>query len=199
MSKGRFLLKLALREGRRQRGELILFMSSIVLGIAALVAINSFNDNLVRDIDKQTAALLGADLQISSNRTISDSVRTIVEEVPGPQAEQWDLLTMAYFPAQDKGQFVRLKASSEGFPFYGEIKTEPPGQLEEIRAGPRALVDQGLLNSLEVKVGDTVRLGDIDFVIQASMVSSEGSSAFTSTFAPGIQIDLGQLKRNGPR
>ena len=40
-------------------------MSSIILGIAALVAINSFNYNLQADIDNQAAGLLGADLVIT--------------------------------------------------------------------------------------------------------------------------------------
>lgn len=51
----RWLLKMAWRDSRRNRGRLALFISSIVLGIAALVAINSFSDNLRTDIDKQAS------------------------------------------------------------------------------------------------------------------------------------------------
>ena len=48
MSKGRwaFIAKLALLDSRKNVGKLMLFLSSIIAGVAALVAINSFNDNL---------------------------------------------------------------------------------------------------------------------------------------------------------
>ncbi|MEZ4980325.1 MAG: hypothetical protein R2769_01820 [Saprospiraceae bacterium] len=42
-------------------------MSSIILGIAALVAINSFNYNLVEDVDEQALSILGADYVVSGN------------------------------------------------------------------------------------------------------------------------------------
>ena len=57
-----FLARTALRDSRKNRGRLLLFMSSIILGVAALVAINSFNYNLVADIDRQASTLLGADI-----------------------------------------------------------------------------------------------------------------------------------------
>lgn len=63
-----WLFKMAWRDSRRSRQRLLLFMSAIVLGIAALVAINSFGDNLARSIDGQARELLGADLTLSWNR-----------------------------------------------------------------------------------------------------------------------------------
>ena len=48
-----WLFKMAWRDSRKNRSRLLLFISSIVLGIAALVAVYSFKDNLQRDIDQQ--------------------------------------------------------------------------------------------------------------------------------------------------
>ena len=62
-----FILKTAWRDSRRSRQRLLLFMSAIVLGIAALVAINSFGDNLARSIDEQAQELLGADLTVTAS------------------------------------------------------------------------------------------------------------------------------------
>ena len=74
----RWLLLMAWRDSRRNRSRLFLFISSIVLGIAALVAIDSLGDNLRYDIDQQAAGLIGADLQVSSNKPVSDSVKTLL-------------------------------------------------------------------------------------------------------------------------
>ena len=59
---------MAWRDSRRNRSRLLLFISSIILGIAALVAIYSLGDNMRQEIDSQAAALLGADLEITGNK-----------------------------------------------------------------------------------------------------------------------------------
>ena len=53
---------MAWRDSRKSRQRLLLFISSIVLGIAALVAINSFSYNLEKSIAGQAKELLVADL-----------------------------------------------------------------------------------------------------------------------------------------
>ena len=57
-----WLFRMAWRDSRRSRQRLLLFMSAIVLGIAALVAINSFGDNLAR-IDEITDRAVRVELQ----------------------------------------------------------------------------------------------------------------------------------------
>ena len=49
----RWLFLMAWRDSRRNRGRLFLFISSVVLGIAALVSTLSFGHNLRTDIDEQ--------------------------------------------------------------------------------------------------------------------------------------------------
>ena len=69
-----WLWKMAWRDSRRSRGRLLLFIASIIVGIAALVAINSFGENLKKDIDAQAGELLGADL-ILETRVLPDEPR----------------------------------------------------------------------------------------------------------------------------
>jgi len=56
-----------------------LFISSIVIGIAALVAINSFGENLEKDIDKESNKLLGADLEVEGRYPIPDSLTALID------------------------------------------------------------------------------------------------------------------------
>ncbi|HEV3251173.1 MAG TPA: ABC transporter permease, partial [Puia sp.] len=65
-----WLIKMALRDSRRNWSRLFLFISSIILGIAALVAIFSLGENAQKDIDRQAKSLVGADLAIESNRPV---------------------------------------------------------------------------------------------------------------------------------
>ena len=61
-----WITKMALRDVRKNLSRLLLFVSSIVVGIAALVAISSFGENLTKDIDNQAQELLGADLVLET-------------------------------------------------------------------------------------------------------------------------------------
>ena len=76
-----WLLRMAWRDSRRNRSRLLLFISSIILGIAALVAIYSLGDNMRDEIDRQAAALLGADLELSTNRQPSDAVKLLADSL----------------------------------------------------------------------------------------------------------------------
>jgi len=172
-------------------------MSSIVLGIAALVAINSFNYNLVRDIDQQTASLIGADLRLSSNQKIQDDTRALTKQLPGSTAEQWDLLTMAYFPKVDAGQFVRVRASSGEFPFYGKVVSHPAEAADLYKENQTALVDESLMESLGLTINDSIKLGSLKFKISGSLSSTDGGAGVGSSFAPGVRISLDQLQKTG--
>ncbi|HAS58822.1 MAG TPA: ABC transporter permease, partial [Algoriphagus sp.] len=67
-----WIIKMAFRDFRKNISRLLLFVSSIVVGIAALVAISSFGENLTQDIDNQAKELLGADLVLENSKPIGD-------------------------------------------------------------------------------------------------------------------------------
>ena len=139
MSDLSFIVRTAWRDARRERGLLLMFMSSIILGVAALVAINAFNDALVKDVDRQAATLLGADLELSSNEPIPEDVLSLVDSVVRERSEELELLSMAYFPKVDKSQFVRIKAIEGDFPWYGKILAEPQKSLAGIQKSREAV------------------------------------------------------------
>lgn len=183
-----FLLKLAIRDSRKNRSKLFMFMSSIILGITALVAINSFNYNLVRDIDNQTKSLLGADIKVSGNNPLTDSLQIILDSIPGEGAMEMELFSMAYIPKDEGTQFVRIKAIEGNFPFYGEINAQPKSDKEKFRTDGTALVDDGLMFEHELEVGDSIKLGEVMFKISGRLMSTFGSVALTSSFAPSVYI-----------
>src|SRR5688572_33242515 len=70
----RALLALAWRESRTARRRLLLYMSSISLGVAALVAIDSFASNTQRSVREQARSLLGGDVSLSSRQPFSKAL-----------------------------------------------------------------------------------------------------------------------------
>ena len=78
-----WLVKMAIRDSRRNRSRLFLFLSSITIGIAALVAINSFGDNLSEDINRESKSLLGADLVLEGSEVPKAELQHLIDSLPG--------------------------------------------------------------------------------------------------------------------
>ena len=81
MSRLRFVLAMAWREGRASRRRGLLLIAAVAIGVAALVAINSFTDNLGDSVRTEARALLGADLVVSSYQAFSDDTEAVLEEL----------------------------------------------------------------------------------------------------------------------
>src|ERR1700716_15787 len=75
------LLALAWKESRTARRRLLLYMSSISLGVAALVAIDSFASNTQRSVREQARALLGGDIALSSRDTYPTPVLVALDSI----------------------------------------------------------------------------------------------------------------------
>ena len=69
-----FIIKMAWKDSRASRRRLLLFSTSIILGIAALVALGSLSVNLTHSIHDQAQGLLGADLSVSARSPFTPSL-----------------------------------------------------------------------------------------------------------------------------
>ncbi|MDH3648377.1 MAG: ABC transporter permease, partial [Saprospiraceae bacterium] len=188
MTRHSFLLHLAWRDGRKNLGKLFLFMSSIVLGIAALVAINSFNANLTRDIDHEAAALLGADLAVTGSRPAGPLTLATLDSLPAQHSTEIELLSMAFIPKTGESQFVRIKALEGSFPYYGKIETVPSGADVAFRQQKGTIIDEGLSLQHGLQIGDSIRLGSVAFPILGSFSNAFASAGISASFAPTVYI-----------
>lgn len=189
-----FVLKTAWRDARRQPGRLLFCGLSIVFGVAAMVAVDSFSANLTRALDSEAKALLGADLEMTSRSAFSAQAERIFEGIGGEQSRETRFASMAYFPKSKQTRLVQVRALGGGFPFYGDFETEPPGRNPALAEEPFIVLDPLLLVQYGLEVGDTVRLGEQDFTITASLQGVPGEAAFAGIFAPRVYIPLSQLE-----
>ena len=75
------LLSLAWRESRTARRRLLLYMSSISLGVAALVAIDSFSTNIVQSVKDQSRALMGGDISFNSSVPFTPAMDSLFDSL----------------------------------------------------------------------------------------------------------------------
>lgn len=182
-----WLLKVAWRDGKASISRLLLFMASIILGIAAVVSIQLFSNNLRDNIKKQSKSLMGADFIIDSNDKPSEKVQAIIDSL-GADAYEVNFLSMAAFLKQEATKLVKVRAMEGNFPFYGKISTTPISAAENYQNVGGALVDATLLLQYEIEVGDSIKLGKVTFPIIGELKSIPGSTAISSSIAPTVLI-----------
>ncbi|MDA0682972.1 MAG: ABC transporter permease [Bacteroidetes bacterium] len=189
----RWMFRFARRDTRGNRGRLALFVSSMVLGVAALVSINSFGDNLRTAIDAEAQTLLGADMSLESSKPFSDNVESIVDSLGGIQSRRTSFSSMAYFPRTASSRLVTVRGNEAGYPFYGAIETDPPEAAEQYLSGDGALVDGTLMQQYGVVVGDSVKIGRSMYRVEGRLLQTPRESAAIMLFSPRIYVPLARV------
>ena len=148
----RQLMSLTWRESRSARRRLLLYMSAISLGAAALVAIDSFAGNVNRSVRDQSRALLGGDISFRARKPFTPAETAIFDSIArasnAAYARVVTFPSMALLPRTGRTRLSQIRAVSDNYPFYGEITTTPAGQWKALKSGQNALVDPSLLATL---------------------------------------------------
>ncbi|MFN3761111.1 MAG: ABC transporter permease [Algoriphagus aquaeductus] len=190
-----WILKMAMRDFRKNLSRLLLFVSSIVVGIAALVAISSFGENLVKDIDNQAKELLGADLVLENNKPLGDQA---LDSVAIQLASEVNFASMVAFPKTDASRLTQVRALEGDFPFYGKLETIPSeGDADFRSGGKKALVEKTLMAQFDAQVGDSIKVGAVMFQIVGELQKVPGQTGITATVAPAVYIPMAYLEETG--
>jgi putative ABC transport system permease protein len=192
-----WLFKMAWRDSRRNRSRLLLFVSSVILGIAALVAVYSFRDNLQKDIENQAKILAGADLTIDSRKAPSKVALALLDSLGDEQARERSMASMIYFQKNEGSRLVQIRALEGDYPYYGAIETTPERAGTTFRNGRKALVDKTLMLQFDVVPGDSIKVGDVTFVIEGAIDKVPGQTGIAATVAPVVYIPMEYLDKTG--
>lgn len=194
------LLRLAWKESRTARRRLALYMSSIALGVTALVAIDSFADNVTRSIREQSRTLLGGDLALETRAPFTPAVDSLLDSLATTGVKSARLTTFASMALALRSggtRLVQLRVITAGYPFYGTIETVPDAAWGRLQQEAVALVDASLLVSLDANVGDSLKLGEKTFLIAGTLGNVPGDAAITSVIGPRVYVADRWLKAMG--
>lgn len=194
------LFRLAWRESRTARRRLMLYMSSISLGVAALVAIDSFAANVQSSIKEQSRTLLGGDVNLRARQYFTPAADSILDSLATagfPYAKVTSFASMASAQPSGNTRLTQVRAVTEGFPFYGEVLTEPANQWKDLHVGRAVLVDPSLLIGLDAQIGDTLQIGYARFEIRASITNIPGDPGIAATIGPRVFISAQHLAETG--
>lgn len=166
-------------------------MSSISLGVAALVAIDSFATNIVQSVKDQSRALMGGDISFNSSKPFTPATDSLFDSLSKHGVSFSRMTTfpsMAVVPRTAGTRFTQVRGVTENYPFYGNIVTDPAGKWSQLQTGANAIVDPALLTSLNAHVGDTLRLGFGTFTIIASIKDIPSAAGIAEMLGPRVFI-----------
>src|SRR5688500_2120989 len=192
-----FVLRMAWREGRAALRRLFLLTIAVAAGVGALVAINSFTDNLRLSVTRQAQTLLGADLAFQGRRPLSERVEALIDSLGGEVARVTTLGAMTYVPRTSGARLAQVSAVRGRYPFYGGIVTAPASAWAALQRGRNAIVDPSLLAALGAEVGDSLSMGETRFHIIGTLVSVPGDAGIRSAFGPRVFVSGRYLEETG--
>ena len=192
-----WLLKMACRDGNASKQKLLLFIASIILGIAALVAIQSFSETLTKNIALQSKSLMGADFKIDSDAPPNEKVIAIMDSLGDADAREINFASMVAFTNNKTTKLVQIRGVEGDFPFYGVMDTDPKEAASTYQHEGGALVDATVMIQLGISVGDSIKVGTVKLPIAGALKSIPGSSAVFSAVAPPVVIPYQFISETG--
>ncbi len=193
----KFILNMAYRELRASWHRLLFFFLCIAIGVGAIITLRSLIQNLRVSVTREARSLLTADVQVSSSNPWNKEARALLDRYDhSPLAEEHtETLEMATMMrpvnnANPTPKMVELKAVQQAFPFYGDlILGENQRYDHTLVRGRGILVKPELLTALNLKIGDRVRIGLLEFTIRGTIEREPGNTLNAFSFGPRVIID----------
>ena len=193
-------------------GDLRLLIVAVTLAVAALTAVGFFADRLKNGLQRDARQMLGGDAVVQSDQPTPQLFLDKARALGLQTTAHLGFPTMARATEAQGGaaKLVALKAVSAGYPLRGRMQisvsstisvapgttpgTTPSGQAtSSIPAPGTAWVGDGLLEALNLSVGDTLLLGEAAFKIDKLIVFEPDRGAGFVNFAPRVMLNQADL------
>ncbi len=177
-----FVMRMCQREIRSSWRRLLFFFICIGVGVGSIVALRSTVQNANTALVSQARLLLGADVQIDSTRSWDEVTRAAIDRVAQNafvtgRTDTVEMPTMARpnDASREGALLIELKAVGPNFPLYGDFSLADGRPFNsQILESRGAIVGQSLLDRLNLRVGDEVKIGNAPFLIRGVMSADPG-------------------------
>src|SRR5262245_21981688 len=183
---------MAWREMRASWHRLLLFFLCIAIGVGSIVSLRSLIQNIRAGIGREARAMWGGDVRVGLNQPWKPETRATLERYSGsPMVTahtailETQTMVIAATRPNARPYTVQLRAAQEKFPLYGEVQMAGGARYSHALLENRgALVQSGLLGTLNLNVGDEIKIGHLTFTIRGVM-----------QFLPGNAMEFRPLQR----
>ena len=182
--------------------ELLWLLIAFALALAALTSVSFLADRLQQAFRYDARQLMAADFLIAADQPIPNVFLAEAQRQNLNTAQTTVFPSMATVAGLSK--LASVKAVSIDYPLQGSLQIARQFQdgqvgessLESVKHGPPSgsvWVDSGVLIALSAKLGDTLRLGEKNFRIDAVLVKELDRGAAFMNFAPRVMLSSDDL------
>jgi putative ABC transport system permease protein len=189
------------RELRAARARFFFVVIAVAIGVGALTGVRGFSWSFRRMLLKDARILMAGDLSARIFGLPAGQQHAVLDQLARRGVERtWitETVTMGVADHAPDPLLISVKAvDPRAYPFYGEVKLEPPRPLREALDSRAVAVSSDLLLRLNLKTGDTLRIGGQEFRIVGVVASEPDRMTGTLNVGPRVLITREGLDRTG--
>ena len=172
---------------------------ALVLAVAAISSVGVFSARIEAALVRDASQMLGGDLVIESKRNVEGAQWLPILDKPeyAELQKAQSVVFPSVVPAERVDLLVSLKAVNNAYPLRGMLTTRDAlGNDERVPNGPPAgefWVDQGVLGSLDVELGDAIQVGEIKRPVSRIILAEPDRGGGFVNFAPRVMMNTADL------
>lgn len=192
-------LKLIWSSLRYQRGLYLLWLLSLSVAVSGLIITDVYRQSLSQTLGLQGRKILTADIALTARRNLTEEETSTFKNQfnsTSTFAQLNELFAMVSHGREARLAMIRFIDNE--FPLVGELKIESNDQLLDLKGKsledkPIAWVAADLLPLMNIKLGDKIKVGQVEFTI-AGLIKKDSSQTFRmGNMAPRIYVHLKYL------
>ena len=194
----------AFRDLRRNYKKISSIILTLFISLFILSSILTIEDSLKKELNDNARSLLGGDIEIDYNRVAGDQalLNQVREFATISQMIEFSTMLTTYQKGKNISLFTRVKTVDELYPLYGSVQSEPADALQRLhKENKTILVNENIFKTLQLSIGDTIKVQDQLFTVIGvvrSVPDVSGFIAFGDFALTGKQtLELMQLNNLG--
>jgi putative ABC transport system permease protein len=197
----RVALHIAWLELRASRARFLFVVLAVAVGVGSLTGVRSFSRSFRHMLLSQARTLMAGDMTLRIFGEPTPEQMAVLDRLQARGVRRTlitETVTMASSAATPDPLLISVKAvDPAAYPFYGEVRLNPPRPLAEALTADTVAVSDDLLMRLEVRTGDTLRIGGQDFRIAGAVTSEPDRMTGTLNVGPRVMLTRHGLDRTG--
>jgi putative ABC transport system permease protein len=186
-------LTMAWRELRHGVAGFQIFLACLILGVAAVAAVNSVSEAFLSGLSVKGRELLGGDLEFRLTQREASAAELAWMKRQGQVSMTSEMRGMIKLTAAGERTLVELKSVDSAYPLYGAVETKDPAAnwkslLEPQDGHMGVLVEENLLAKLNAKIGDIASIGEAQFALRGVLKTEPDRVAGGFALGPRVLI-----------
>ncbi len=179
-------------------GELNILVFSLVLAVATVTCISLFTSRIHNSIYEEASTFLAADAKITGSLPAKPAWEKHIDSLGLSTAKVTRFRAMAF--SENDMILTQVKAVSDSYPLKGNVfvSDQPFSEGLAKNRGPKkgkAWLANRLFDALNIQIGETITIGDAEFVVSAAITKEPDSGQSFFGVAPRIMIHSNDVSR----